>query len=457
MSTRKEKQYDTIPIRTIYALALILYFWVAFTFANDFSTEFDGGIIIPDRSDETLYIMAGGTSAAERNWGSTDSPKNMLWKMPLKNANGISSSEMSSYNDLWKGSTSINDVKRVIHNGKIHLVVVGNTGDAVAMYEFESKKCIYWSKTTAGGPHDVEYIPVGSGYIAVANPSGSDYVEVYDITKGNNKGRVSSVVHKGIHSVHWDGKQKCLWAWGSGQSALKNYKFDTSGSKPELKLIKSYKVEDDLFYVGTGHGGSPMLVTENGKQKRYLIFAGKSGIGKFDTETHKWTLLKQAEPDGDSWTGLYSNPKGVSHNTETGEVIFTKNSRSEIWSLDISGTRKMTGAELYKSRWWQHCEFSYYDDKVSSSFKNKNSSVPELSSKYSNGRIKLSMFLPVEMKADLFLFNSRGQKIIKLYQGTLKRGAHDLNMPHDLSSGLYFIRMIAGDIRTVSRFSVCGD
>ena len=132
---------------------------------------------------------------------------------------------------------------------------------------------------------------------------------------------------------------------------MKSYKFVIENGKPILKKQKEYTVTVSDFNVGMAHGGSPMLVDG----KRYLILAGKSGILRFDTEAHTWKLVKRAPDD----SGLYSNPKGLSYNRETEEIIFTK-SRDTVYSLDDSvGDRKISNFEIYKARWWYHSNFSY--------------------------------------------------------------------------------------------------
>jgi len=318
------------------------------------TTPYDGGIILPERERTKLFINKGGISAGERDW---NNPDNLLWEMPLKNAKGVEADEIAAYNSLWNyGGTSINDVKRVIHKGSIHLVVTGNGGDAVAMYEYATKKCIFWSGTTASGPHDVEYAPVGNGYILVANPAGNGAVlEVYDISS-NNKGRAFSVAHKGIHSVHWDAKQNLAWAWGSGQNGLKSYKLEIQNGQPVLTGKKEYVVSVADYEVGMAHGGSPMLIDG----RRYLILAGKEGILQFDTESHEWDIVRWADRDEEGEaTGLFRGCKGLSYNDNTGEIIIGK-ARDKIYSEDDNiGTRQLDNSEMYKARWWLHNSFSH--------------------------------------------------------------------------------------------------
>ncbi len=321
--------------------------------AVKYFTPIDKGIIVPERRSITLYIFKGGTSSTERDW---NNPDNILWKLPLKNANGVAAGDMYTYNNLWQGGTSINDVKRVIHNGTIHLVVTGNGGDAVAMYEYATKKCIFWSGTTATGPHDADYAPVGNGYILVANPASSGAVlEVYDISS-NNKGSAFSVAHKGVHSVHWDAMQKLIWAWGSGQSGLKSYKLVVQDGKPVLTDKIEYEVTVANYEVGMAHGGSPMLKDS----RRYLILAGKDGLLRFDTESHGWSILRWAEKDknGEA-TGVFRGSKGLSYSDITGEIIIGK-SKDRIYSEDDNiGVRQLDNSEIYKARWWLHNSFSH--------------------------------------------------------------------------------------------------
>ena len=316
------------------------------TSSGIFTTKWDGGIIVAERDRKKLMIFKGGTSGIERNWNNA---ANLLWYLDLRAGTGVTS-DLRTYKTLWTGKTSINDVKRVIHKGKIHLVVTGNGGNAVGMYEYATKKCIYWSKTTTKSPHDVEYIPKGNGLLAVANPGKANpKLEIYDISR-NNKGCSFSMRHAGIHSVHWDAKQDCLWAWGSGQSGLKNYKVVFVDGKPQFKLIRSYRVTVPNFKVGMAHGGSPMIINH----KRYLLLAGLSGILQFNTETHAWKVYKWA-----NGIKKFKNPKGVSYNSKTGEVITLKNHNKVYSAKDGVGDRQINNAHIYKARWWFHEEFSY--------------------------------------------------------------------------------------------------
>lgn len=318
-------------------------------------TPYDGGIIVPERRRLKIMIFRGGTSPAERNWNNSS---NLLWSMSLKNAKGVSRRDMKTYNSLWRGDNSINDVKRVIHKGKVHLIVTGNGGNAVAMYEFATKRCIYWSRTSSSSPHDVAYLPVGNGYLVVAHARGSkSYLELYDITT-NNRGRIrgSEVPHNGVHSVHWDGEKEVLWAWGSNNAtALKSYEV-VGSSPPRLRRInETYPVTVPNFKVGVGHGGAPMLVSDD----RNLILAGFDGILRFDTDTHQWSVIKRS-----SENRIYRNPKGLSYNPDTGEIILAK-STTNIYSTE-AGPRTLRNSKIYKVRWWCHNYFSFPDVPMSS-------------------------------------------------------------------------------------------
>jgi hypothetical protein len=309
--------------------------------------------MLPERKSFSLYIFNGGTTAAERDWNNKE---NILWEMPLKNARGVAQEDMARYNNLWIKGTSINDVKRVIHKGKIHLVVTGNGGDAVAIYEFATKKCIYWSSTNATGPHDVDYLPLGEGYLVVGNPNKQiDMLEIYNISE-NNKGCAFSIPYKGIHSVHWDAKQEILWAWGAGQKGLSSFEVEVQNGKPMLTNQKEYEVTVPDYEVGMAHGGAPML--KDGK--RYLILAGKDGILRFDTESHKWTILRWADKDknGEA-TGLFNGCKGLSYNPNTNEIIISKSSDTIYSENNNIGIRQLNNSQVYKARWWFHNAFSY--------------------------------------------------------------------------------------------------
>lgn len=303
-----------------------------------------GSLLIPDRVTHTLYIF-GGDAPVGRNAIKSFDKSDALWSMPLHPA------------ELWRGDNSINDVRRVFHNGRVHLAVAGNGGNVVALYDFESTGLVYYSSTCGDNPHDVEYVPLMGGYFAVADARGNDsMIELYDINGRNNNMCIdgSTVDHKGVHSLHWDGKQELLWAWGAGSAGLVSYRImlDDESGDPRLVMKDTFIPDITNFYVGTGHGSSP-VVTQDGH--RHLLLAGKSGILRFDTESHIFSVEQWAEEDD----GIYSNPKGLSYNKDTGEVILAR-SNSNIYSLQ-SGTRTLDGSDIYKAKWWQRNSFNYYN------------------------------------------------------------------------------------------------
>ena len=303
-----------------------------------YETEFDGHILVPERRRNTLFLFDGGKQPADRRWDDAAAP----WSLRLYPRH------------LWQRSNSINDVKRVVHKGRIHIAVCGSGGNAVALYDFESKRAKYWSNTCGSAPHDVEYLPLGGGYMAVASSRGRfSTINLYEVSGGNNQGCISGaeVRHNGVHSLHWDAKQKLLWAWGSDTIGLVSYRvrFGSDGS-PRLARHKVFQPDVPNFKVATGHGGSPMIA--NGR--RYLLLAGDMGILRFDTESHEWSVERSA-PDG---IGVYSNPKGISYKQDgSGEIIMAK-SNSRVYSTH-TGQRQILEADIYKARWWQHNAFSY--------------------------------------------------------------------------------------------------
>ena len=303
-----------------------------------YRTELDGHILVPERQRNTLFLFNGGKQLADRQWDES----NALWSLRLYPRH------------LWQRSNSINDVKRVVHNGRIHIAVCGSGGNAVALYDFETKTAVYWSNTCGSAPHDVEYLPFGKGYMAVASSRGRfSTINLYDISGGNNQEciRGAEVRHNGVHSLHWDAKQDLLWAWGSDTIGLVSYRV-RFGSDGSPRLIKHQVFQPDVpnFKVATGHGGSPMIA--NGR--RYLLLAGDSGILRFDTESHEWRVERSA-PNG---LGVYSNPKGLDYQQDgSGEIIIAK-SNSRVYSTQ-TGQRQILEADIYKARWWQHNAFSY--------------------------------------------------------------------------------------------------
>ena len=77
--------------------------------------------MIPERMRNTLIMFNGEEPNGEVELDEDES----LWSMRLYPSN------------LWTGSNSINDVKRIIHKDRVHIIVVGNGGDG------EHRHCIY--------------------------------------------------------------------------------------------------------------------------------------------------------------------------------------------------------------------------------------------------------------------------------------------------------------------------
>jgi len=298
-----------------------------------------GSIMIPERRRNTLFMFSGSEQNGEVELDEDES----LWSMRLYP------------NNLWTGSNSINDVKRIIHKDRVHMIVCGNGGDVVAMYDFETQELIYWSRTCGSGPHDVEYIPLRGGYLAVANARGSDsHIELYDLNgPNNNKCIRPKKDHNGVHSVLWDGKQKRVWAWGASNVGLVSYKVDFESDAPLLVKDQEFQADITGFDVGVGHGASPMVTADG---RRLLLLAGKSGILQFDTESHQWSVVKWASGN----EGDYSNPKSISYNMQTGEIILTQ-SNSKIYSL-TGGILQLPDSDIYKATWWQDNGFSNYEE-----------------------------------------------------------------------------------------------
>lgn len=133
-----------------------------------------GSLLVPDRVTNTLY-MFGGDAPQGRNAVETLDKADARWSMTLHPA------------ELWQGDNSINDVRRIIHNDRVHIAVAGNGGNVVALYDFESSELVYYSSTCGDNPHDVDYIPRMDGYLAVADARGREsMIELYDISGRNN-------------------------------------------------------------------------------------------------------------------------------------------------------------------------------------------------------------------------------------------------------------------------------
>jgi hypothetical protein len=306
------------------------------------TTEFDGGILIPERRAKKLVIYKGGTDAVSMDWTKLE---NILWSMNLHNADGVAAEDMTEYNNHWRGRTSINEAKRVIHNGKNHLIVVGNGGDGIAMYEFDTKKCVYWGEAK-GGPHSVEYLP--GGILALANPASAGAVlELYK-TSENNKGPVtgSQISFDGIHGVVWSDKQQVLWVWGG--SKLRSYSYNNDLENPKLTEVNRYEIPSG--WEGAGHDASPMSGTSK------LLLACNQGIITFDTNTKEFEIVKLTTEDK-----KYKNNKGLSYNPITKEIIMIKSDDSggsyRVRSITSNDRNMGDDKRAYKARWFYVKDF----------------------------------------------------------------------------------------------------
>jgi len=354
-----------------------------------FTTEFDGTIMVPERRRDALYLMPGNERKG-RNNSSKWPANNSVWSMELYPSH------------LWTSWNSINDVKRVIHKDRTHIAVCGNGGRAVALYDFATKKSAYWSRTCGRSPHDVEYIPLRGGYLALASSEGKySTIELHDANMPNNSECISgsTIEHSGVHSVHWDSKQRRLWAWGSATRGLVEYKVVFKGEffQPHLVETTSYFPDIKDFKVGTGHGASPMI--KDGR--RYLILAAADGILRFDTESHKWKVFEYRQRH-ELW---FSNPKGLDYNQDTEEIIITKSISRIFLSKENEEMQFDDGdADIYKARWWQHNAFSYGgENHGSENFKSNGGSMKDERSEVEHSEVDYYNFewyeLPPNVKA----------------------------------------------------------
>ena len=84
--------------------------------------------MIPERNRNTLFAFSGD----EINGGEMLLNENdALWSMRL------------FPRSLWTGSNSINDVKRVMHKGRVHIIVCGNGGDGKYYFCQENSLCSF--------------------------------------------------------------------------------------------------------------------------------------------------------------------------------------------------------------------------------------------------------------------------------------------------------------------------
>lgn len=290
----------------------------------------DGGLMVFEEEDHSIRIYDG-------RYRESLSEKNILWKWRVR--------DVRDSDFVFRFTRTKNDVKQVLFQGELHLLIVSSRGDGVALIHFDSGKLVYHKKVL-GSIHSAAMAP--NDNILLADAKG------YARLLSTSSGKISSCSHSSAHGAVWDKEQELMWVWGSG-GRMVGYPISGTKTNPKLECGRARHIEAG---PGGGHDLQPML-----DGSRMLIGSSGPHIFFFNTDLD-W-------PEG-PWGFIQKYPrqrgiKGVSRNSKTGEIVYVRNDRSNdikyrsnvIRSLD-GRTRTLTGkTAMYKIRWFQPDCFSF--------------------------------------------------------------------------------------------------
>lgn len=206
-----------------------------------------------------------------------------------------------------------------------------------------------WAADLGGdvNPHSIELLPDGN--VAVAASAGG-WVRLYAASQGSRATAHATFPLPGAHGVHWDGRTGLLWVLGDGE--LTGLRVGGTPDAPTLAAVRSAPLPDR-----GGHDLAPVL----GAPGRFWV-STLNGLWQYDPAADGFTPVHLADP-GDPAAGpaaerdvksIGDDPAG------TGRLLTAAPDHSGPCDWCTSAIRlhrpertwNLTGARLYKARWW---------------------------------------------------------------------------------------------------------
>jgi len=222
--------------------------------------------------------------------------------------------------------STLDDCKPVDHNSK--LLVTSSSGGTVLL-DVATKKVLFYAQTPMA--HSADFLP--GGWIVVANSThdAGNSLELYD-SKHPEEVIAKDSLYSG-HGAVWDDAHQQLLALGF--SELRAYKLiNDKTAKPELTLLKSYKLPDE--------GGHELSIMD---QNRFLV-STHHGVWIFDWEKENFEPFAPL--------AKRQNIKSANYDAKTKSLVYTV-AEDSWWTFHIYGENptfklNIPTVKLYKVR-----------------------------------------------------------------------------------------------------------
>ena len=178
--------------------------------------DYDGGLMLFEEKDNAIRIYDG-------EYKQKLMPSDILWEWKVEDA--------KNKDFRVRFSKTKNDVKQVLYQGELHLLLVSSRGDGVALVHFDSGELVY-HKRVVGSVHSAALTPRGN--ILLADSKG--YIGLLSTSTG----KLSRCPHSSAHGVVWDKEQELAWGWGGGKRMV-GYPISGSRENPSLVCRRARK------------------------------------------------------------------------------------------------------------------------------------------------------------------------------------------------------------------------
>jgi hypothetical protein len=232
--------------------------------------------------------------------------------------------------------TNPSEAKSRLLDGRRYLLAAASGGLA-AVVAYPSGEVRWAVDAGDGNVHSLELLPDGN--VAVVASTGG-WLRVYAASQGPRATHYAQYPLDGAHGVHYDPATRLLWVLGDTE--LTAYRITGSGAEPGLTPVRSTALPDS-----EGHDLGPVLSSPG----RLWVTTGE----------HVW----QYSPALDTFSpvrlaGDGRGVKSIGDDPRSGRILAASPSdgaqcswcTSDLLFYRPDATRTLTGAQLYKARWW---------------------------------------------------------------------------------------------------------
>ncbi len=208
-------------------------------------------------------------------------------------------------------------------------VLATASGGGVALIRLKDKAAVFHA-FVGGNPHSADLLP-DRGVVTASSTGGFLKVFLFE----SRTAPVQEIAFPDAHGVVWDGPRERLWAIGGSQLAA--YRYRGLGDPAPLVEVARFALPDD--------GGHDLSLTPD----QQLLCSTSDAAWIFDPDQESFQLLPVS--------GSSDAIKSLSASGADRPLLLVR-AEQEWWSAtvrnpDLSWSRTLPGARIYKARWWQ--------------------------------------------------------------------------------------------------------